>query len=268
VSISPGELALASIGIVAVLGDDIPKVGVGRKADMARLEASIPKLAKQLVAGDLDHTPMARPHTYNRLLEVLGGLPRSVDVGKWIDKFNIEDQADLGAPFALAAQSALNDLAAVFPRQSYVTLTGPKVLPPPTTQLTDFYFVLDAVNDPLRVFSYMSVGGLIPRIRDAVKLVFPGISSAIDDAISEALVNATAEKSTDPTKLTAGMRVSPRVTFGIQTWRGQRTAEFRPPQQTPQPGGPGPKKSPARSGKEDGALSKATASQKLDAAGV
>jgi hypothetical protein len=261
---NPGELALASIGIVAVIGDDIPRVGVGRKEDMARVESSIPKLARNLVDGELSHTPMTRPHTYARLLDVLGGLPGSVDVQSWIERFDEEDQADLGTPFALAAQSALNDLAAVFPRQSYVTLTGPKVLTPPSQQLADFYFVLDVVNDPLRVFSLMSVGGLLPRQRDAVKMVFPGISSAIDDAISEALVDATAAKSVDPTKLNKGHRVSPVVTFGIQTWRGQRIAEFRPPQQTPQPGGPAPKKTKG-AGKESSALNKATSSQKIDA---
>ena len=264
--INPGELALASIGIVAVIGDEIPKVGVGRKVDMTRIETDIPKLAKKLVDGELSHTPMARQHTYGKLLEVLGGLPGSVDVQAWIEKFNIEDQADLGTPFALAAQSALNDLAAVFPRQSYVTLTGPKVLPPPTQQLADFYFVLDVVNDPMRVFELMSVGGLLSRQRDAVKLVFPGISSAIDDAISEALVEATAAKSVDPTKLGKGVRVSPVVTFGIQTWRGQRIAEFRPPQDTPQPGGSVPKANAKKNaGKKEPASDKATQSQKIDA---
>ncbi len=264
--IAAGELALASIGVVNVIGDSIPKIGVGRKEDMARIESDIPKLAKKLVDGELSHTPMARPHTYAKLLDVLGGLPGSVDVQAWIEKFNDEDQAELGAPFAIEAQSALNDLAAVFPRQSYITITGPKVLPPPTQQLADFYFVLDVVNDPLRAFSLMSVGGLLPRQRDAVKLVFPGISAAIDDAISEALVEATAKRSTDPQKLGNGMRVSPVVTFGIQTWRGQRTAEFRPPQNTPQPGGPPPKQRGGKAGgKKEPASDKATQSQKLDA---
>jgi hypothetical protein len=266
VGVSIGEISLASVGIVAVIADEIPKIGVGRKEDMARIETDIPKLAKKLVDGGLSHTPMARPHTYGKLLEVLGGLPRSVNVHAWIERFDREDQADLGAPFAIAAQSALNDLAAVFPRQSYVTLTGPKVLPPPTTQLTDFYFVLDAVNDPLRVLSYMSVGGLIPRVRDAVKLVFPGISAAIDDAITDALVEARGKKSGDITKLSAGTRVSPVVTFGIQTWRGQRTAEFRPPQNTPQPGGNAPKANARKNaGKKESANDKATQSQKIDA---
>jgi hypothetical protein len=266
--ISAGELALASIGIVAVIGDEIPKVGIGRKEDMARIERDIPKLAAKLVDGELSHTPMARPHTYRKLLDVLGGLPRSVNVHAWIDRFDVEDQADLGAPFALAAQSALNDLAAVFPRQSYVTLTGPKVLTPPSQQLADFYFVLDVVNDPLRVFSLMSVGGLLPRQRDAVKMVFPGISSAIDGAITDALTEATAAKSVDPTKLSKGHRVSPVVTFGIQTWRGQRIAEFRPPQNTPQPGGPGPKQKPSKRGEKDTASNKATPTQRIDASGV
>ena len=264
--ISAGELALASIGITAVISDTIPRIGVGRKVDMARIETDILKLARKLVDGELSHTPMTRPHTYRQLLDVLGGLPRSVNVHAWIDKFDREDQADLGAPFALAAQSALNDLAAVFPRQSYVTITGPKVLTPPATQLTDFYFVLDAVNDPMRVFSYMSVGGLIPRIRDAVKMVFPGISAAIDDAITDALVDARGAKSGDITKLSTGTRVSPVITFGIQTWRGQRIAEFRPPQNTPQPGGPGPKQAPRKNGgKKEPASDKATNSQKIDA---
>lgn len=266
--IDVGELALASIGIVAVIGDDVPRVGVGRKEDMARIERDIPKLARQLVNGELSRAPMERPHTYERLLEVLGGLPGSVDVQAWIEKFDVEDQADLGAPFATAAQSALKDLAAVFPRQSYVTLTGPKVLTPPTQQLADFYFVLDVVNNPLRMFNLMSVGGVLPRQRDAVRLVFPGISSAIDDAVSEALVNATAAKSQDATKLDKGARISPVVTFGIQMWRNQRIAEFRPPQVVSQPGGVPKKKQTKSAGKEASALNKATPTQKIEASGV
>lgn len=264
--IAAGELALASIGITNVIADTIPRVGVGRKEDMARIEKDIPKLSAKLVDGELSHTPMARPHTYARLLEVLGGLPRSVNVHAWIEKFDHEDQADLGAPFAIAAQSALNDLAAVFPRQSYVTLTGPKILPPPTQQMADFYFVLDVVNDPLRVFALMSVGGLLPRQRDAVRMVFPGISAAIDNAITDALVEARGKKSGDPMKLDKGARVSPVVTFGIQTWRGQRIAEFRPPQNTPQPGGTVPKANAKKNaGKKEPASDKATQSQKIDA---
>ena len=182
------------------------------------------------------------------------------------EKFNDEDQADLGTPFAIEAQSALNDIAAVFPRQSVHHDHRTEGASSPTQQLADFYFVLDVVNDPMRVFSLMSVGGLLPRQRDAVKLVFPGISAAISDAIEEALVEATAKRSTDPQKLGNGVRVSPVVTFGIQTWRGQRTAEFRPPQNTPQPGGPPPKQRGGKAGgKKEPASDKATQSQKLDA---
>lgn len=255
-SIQVGELALASLGINSLIADTLPKVGKQRLEDFAAVEKKIPRLASDLVDGRLEFTAMDRPHSYEKLLKVLGGLPKSVDVQAWINKFDLENLS-IASSFAIAAQTALNDLATVFPRQSYVTLSGPQDLLPPTPQQWQFFSVLDVVNDPLRVFSLMSRGGLLPRQRDAVKLVFPGISANIDQALVDELINAKSRK--------ASFQLSKLVEFGVSTWQNKRVLEYRPPQQVPTAQGPKVDgKGSKRSGK-GAALDKATQTQKIDA---
>lgn len=258
--IAISELALASIGIATIIADDMPKIGVARRDSIEAVERKIPQLAKKLVHGELDYESMLRPHSYRKLLDVLGNLPRSVDVRSWIERFKIEDQADIGAPFAIAAQTALNDLAAVFPRQSYETLTGPQDLEPPSTQVWQFFSVLDVVNDPLRVFPLIACGGISKRQTEAVRMIFPGISLAIDDAITEATIDAKAAKKS--------FRLSQIVTYGISTWQGKRIVTYLPPQvqQQTAPAAQRPADRPAQAGaaKDSLALAKSTKTQTIE----
>jgi hypothetical protein len=254
-----GELLLASIGISRVIADDMPKVGKQRMDDAYALELKLPRLASDLVNRKLERTPMTRPHSYRQLLDKLGNLPESVDVSSLVDAFPHEYREE-SVRFTIAVQHALNDLAAIFPRQSYTTLTGPKTLEPPTVQQTQFYFVLDIVNDPLRAFPLMSCGGLLPRQRDGVRLVFPGISAAIDRDLTDELIKAKARKNT--------FGLSPIASFGISTWRGQRVANYEPPKPVLPEGTQQSKTKTARPRKSTGkdtALDKATQSQKIDA---
>lgn len=261
-----GELLLASIGISRVIADDMPKITASRLAEAIDLEKKIPRLASSLVSRELEHTPMERPHSYKELLAKFDDLATSVDVGALTRAFPIE-YTDESVRFAVAVQHALKDLQAIFPRQSYVTLMGPKTLVPPTTQQTDFYFVFDVVNDPLRVFPLMSVGGLLPRQRDGVRLVYPGIASAIDAAITEEMIKAGARKMGEDGSSFALSAATPNG-FGISTWRGQRVAQYSPPKALPPEGTTPSKTKTARTKKATGkevALDKATPSQKLDA---
>lgn len=260
--IDKGEVALATIGIVNVIGDTVPKVGKLRLSEMANYERHMNQLATKVVKGELEFTPMDRPHSYDKLLKVISELPRSVNVDAWIDQFDVVD-GDLATKFAIAAQHALTDLAAVFPRQTYTTLTGPKALTPPTTQLFQFYSVLDIVNDPVRVYPLIAVGGISPRQRDALKLVFPGISAAVDNSffgVDGAVIKATAAK-TSPETGYSSFQVPQKAAYGLATWQGKRIAEFKPPQ----PGAAAPPATPKKSAGKNVALDKATQTQKIDA---
>lgn len=257
--ISVGELALASVGISAVLSDSVPKMGKGRIEEIYTIPKKITSLARALVDGELQYTPMDRPHSYRRLLAVIDGLPRSVDVQSWIDKFDISDH-EISAPFAIAIQDALRDIAQIFPRQSYVTLSGPQALKPSELEMFTFYSALDVINDPLRVFPLMASGGISKRQADTVRMVYPGISAAIDTAIREESVNAKGRKQSHRIPQKAEL-------FGIPTWLGQRIANYEPPQ-PPVPGTPNDQKpsgGKAAPGKKNSALDKATQSQKIDA---
>ena len=261
--IQMGELALASVGISTILSDALPKMGKGRIEEMKAIPRKIQSPARSLVDGELQYTPMDRPHSYKQLLSVIGGLPRSVNVQAWIDKFDVADH-EISGPFAIAIQDALRDIERIFPRQSYVTLVGPKALPPPDTQMWQFFSTLDVINDPLRVFPLMSCGGLLKRQADAVRLVFPGISAAIDSSlvgVEGEVIKAKARKQS--------YELPPRAELGISTWQGKRIVQYEPPQP---PAPPGQKqdenKAPRakmRSGKQDAALDKATQTQKIDA---
>jgi hypothetical protein len=262
--IQAGELALASVGISTILADALPKMGKGRIEEMQQIPRKIRSLARALVDGELQYTPMDRPHSYKQLLAVIGGLPRSVNVQSWIDKFDVADH-EISGPFAISIQDALRDIAQIFPRQSYVTLVGPIPLPPSELEMFTFYSALDVINDPLRVFPLMASGGLSKRQTDTVRMVFPGISAAIDEALRGAegeIIKAKGRKVSFQLPPKAGQ-------FGIPTWFGHRIVQYEPPQPQPPDGQKQDEnKAPRarmRSGKQDSALDKATQTQKIDA---
>lgn len=265
--IDVGELLLASIGISRVIADDMPKISATRMREALDIEKKIPRLASDLVNRELDHTPMERPHSYKQLLAKFDDLAGSVDVGALVRAFPRE-YGEESVRFSVAVQHALKDLQSVFPRQSYVTLMGPKVLEPPTVQQADFYFVFDVVNDPLRVFPLMSVGGLLPRQRDMVNLVYPGIASAITNAITEEMIKAGARKQDVEGKSSFDITQETPRGFGIATWRQQRVAPYSPPKPVLPEGTQPAKTKTARkknANAKNVALDKATPSQKLDA---
>lgn len=224
--INPGELALATIGISAILRDEVPRQGVERLQRMAAIPKQILTLAGKVAAGNLTYQALPREHSYRALLDRLSSPLRPNEIQGLIDKFPGEG-ADIGAAFVIAAQQALQHVKDLFPVSVYTTFAGPKNMVPNDLAIWQFLSQLDVINDPMRVFALMSSGALLKRQADAIRLIYPTMSKAIDPALYGAISRRIAAK--------ASYQLPPAAEFGVATWLGRRTVAYAPVAPAPPP---------------------------------
>ncbi len=218
--INPGELALATIGVSALIKGDVPKQGIGRLKEMARLPAQIDTLASKVADGTLEYSSTARAHDYKQLLSKLAKPLPSDAIVSLVAKFPHE-ASDIAGSFVIAAQQALTKIRDLFPVSVYKSFVGPVNLVPNDLAVWQFMSQLDVLNDPLRVFSLMATGALLKRQVDAVRAVYPTLSDAIDSALYRAIVADKAKK--------ASYQLPPRSEIGVAVWLGRKIAAYKPP---------------------------------------
>lgn len=225
-TISPGELALASIGLSCIIRGDMPKVGLGRLNDMGNIPKEITRLAGKLADGELTYQPYAHEHSYKTLLARITDPLKQHEVDDLIAKFHVE-AGDIATSFAVAVQQALADLKAIFPVSVYKTYAGPKNIEPNADVVFQFLNRLDVINDPLRVFPLIATGAILKTQVEIVREVYPTLSREIDTQIAAAVTKRRAASSqANPYQL------PPRAEIGVAKWQG-RKAEFRPPKPNP-----------------------------------
>ncbi len=225
--ISPGELALASIGISTILKGKMPYVGLERMEDMAKIPGRIQRLAAKVCLGTLAYVPYEHEHKYTTLLTRLSKPLKQPEIEEMLTNFPVE-ASDIAAGFSIAVQEAMRDLKDVFPVSVYRTFAGPKNLEPNAQRIGDFLNLLDVVNDPLRVFALIATGALLKSQARIVRMVYPTLSAAIDEALREAVAKRRgASPESNPWQL------SPRAEFGVATWNGARRVAFKGPEAAP-----------------------------------
>lgn len=222
-TINPGELALATIGISAILKGDMPTVGLGRLDDMAAIPKKIVRLASKVCRGKLAYSAYEHEHKYKTLLDRISKPLPPAELAALQDKFPPE-AGDIATGFSIAVQEALRDLKAVFPVSVYKTFAGPKNLEPNAARIGEFLNLLDVVNDPLRVFPLIARGALLKSQARIVRLVYPTFSAAVDAALY-----AVCAKYRGASPESNPFQLPPRAEYGVATWRVQRRAPFKPP---------------------------------------
>lgn len=225
--IDPGEVALATIGISAILRDEVPRQGVERLQRMAAIPKQIASLAGKVATGKLTYQALPREHSYRALLDRLSSPLRQSEIQGLIDRFPGAG-ADIGAAFVIAAQEALLHVKELFPVSIYTTFAGPKNMVPNDLAIWQFLSQLDVINDPMRVFALMASGALLKRQADAIRLIYPTMSAAIDPALYEAIARQIAAR--------ASYQLPPGAEFGVATWLGRRSVAYQPAA----PAGPAP----------------------------
>lgn len=237
--INPGELALASIGLSPLLKDDMPKIGLGRLDEIARIPKQIEKLASKVCDGTLTYQPYEHEHSYKKLLDRLSRPLTHDEIVKLIDRFP-QEASDIATAFSVEVQLALKDLRDIFPVSVYRTFAGPKNLEPNADLVFKFSNRLDVVNNPLRVFPLIATGALLKSQAQIVRQIYPTLSAAID----EALYAATAKHRADGSTLNP-YQLPPRAEMGVATWLGQRRISYKAPA-LPAPAPQDPKSNPSK----------------------
>lgn len=230
--INAGELALATVGVSALITGDIPKMGIGRIDEALAIPRKAEKLARRMCDGDLEYTAMPRPHDYEKIRERFARKLQQHDTQALVDAFPPEASA-MSGPFQLVAQAAFEHVAALFPTSSITTFTGPRPLPPEDVRIWKFFSQLELLNDPLRAFELMASAALLRSQVVAVRAIYPTLTANFDATIYDQIAKHVGDKKS--------YQLPPRVEAGVAIWFGRRVVQYQPPKP---PGAPGPGDSP------------------------
>lgn len=239
--IDPGELALATIGVSAIIDGDIPRMGIERQREAYAIPAKLERLAADVVDGDIKRPPMPRPHSYRKLLDHFAKGLQPDQVQSLIAAFP-HDASAMSGSFLLCAQNALEHLKKMFPMSVYTTFTGPQNLTPDDVSVWRFFSQLEVLDDPLRVFPLIATGAILKSQVDAVREIYPTLSGqkGSTDGIDAAIYAAIAKRSAAAPK-SKPFRLPPRAELGVAVWLGRRLVPHQKPDAGPQtPAAPGP----------------------------
>jgi hypothetical protein len=209
--IDPVELMLVAIGLKPIISREVETIGRSKLKEMARIPKEIVSLARQLVNNEL--TPsFYSDFNYRKAIKELAAGWDMQQVADMIAKFPPEYQVT-GSALILKAQQTIQQLLEGYPVSQYQTVTGSIDLLPSDAKLFKFVSILEIVDQPLMVFSFMSAGSLLRSQAHAIRTVYPSLSAAIDAAIMQATISAKANK--------ASFELPPRAEVGVKAWMGQ-----------------------------------------------
>lgn len=229
--IDPGELALATVGVSALIEGTPPKMGIGKIEEALRIPRRAIALARRLCDGELTYTPMPRAHSYKTLLDKLPKKLSAPDIEGWVNMFPPE-AASMAGRFQAVAQEAMDQLRDLFPTSTISSFTGPENIPPDDVRVWRFFSQLELLNDPLRAFELIAVGAILRSQTIAAREVFPTLTAFFDKALYYQLsVHKAAKKS---------YRVPPRAEQGLSVWLGRRFVDHKPPEPPAPPAPPPP----------------------------
>jgi len=110
-------------------------------------------------------------------------------------------------------KALIDTLLTKYPQTNYVTATGSINLVPADKKIFKFVQILEVLCDPLSVLNLMSDGSLLHNQADAVRMVYPSLSQAIDANLLERTV---AKKAQDKS-----WELPERTEIGLRAWFGK-----------------------------------------------
>ena len=182
---NPGEVALAVVGVRAVVSRAVEKVSADQRRQMAAYDKIIGKRARELMTDEVKCS-WPEPPSYRPLLR---------DLTQPLDQHQVEAML---APLDPETQTAFLPLAAnaflylqnALPRSVYKSLAGFQQLPVDDPSWFRFAGLLRVLDDPLQIFELAAGGALMRYQVAAVRELFPTVSQAIDDALQAAIIDA------------------------------------------------------------------------------
>jgi len=209
-NLNPGEVALAVIGVRAVVSRAVEKINADQRRQMAAYDKIVRKRARELVADEIK-CGWPEPPSYRPLLR---------DLTQPLDQHQVEamlaplDPETQTAFLPLAANAFLY-LQAALPRSVSKSLAGFQQLPVDDPSWFRFAGLLRVLDDPLQVLELAAGGALMRYQVAAVRELFPGVAQAIDAALTAAIIEA---KGRDRNyELPAAAETGVSVWFGMPT---------------------------------------------------
>lgn len=235
--IDPGELALATIGVSAIIDGNVPKMGIERQREAYAIPGKLQKLAADVVDGEIKRPPMPRPHSYRKLLDHFAKGLQPDQIQSLVVAFP-HDASQMSSSFLLCAQAALEHLKKLFPMSVYSTFTGPQNLTPDDVSVWRFFSQLEVLDDPLRVFPLIATGAILKSQVLALREIYPTLSG--EEGIDKAIYGAVAKRSAAAPQ-SKQFHLPPRAELGVAIWLGRRLVPHQKPDARPQtPPAPGP----------------------------
>lgn len=229
--IDPGELALAEVGVTALIEDDLPKMGKGRQEDALAIPKQAFQRARDILAegGDHRYEPMKRPGSYRKMLDRFQAGLKTTDVQSLVEAFPPE-ASEMAGSFQLVAQRAFEQMKTMFPTTVVSSFTGPSNLTPDDVRVWRFFSQLEVLDDPLRVFNLIESAALLKSQVVAVREIYPTLTKLFDFALEMSMGAAKATKQS--------YRMPPRTEQGLSVWFGRRFVQHVPPPPPAPPGAP------------------------------
>lgn len=205
------ECLLSVIGIRPFIYRDFAAVTKEQLEQLGRMPVTIEKLARELCRGDLAGVGISAldyDKTLRELYEDYG--PEDFDKAH---RALAKNAAEFDLPLLAKVADVIQFLRTLFPRESYTTLEGQDQMEPNAYAVIAFTAVLDAIDDPLTVFKGMSNASVLGSQVAAVRHVYPTLSAAIDEAVTEMPAELRAAK--------ASFNLAWDTEVGINKWLGR-----------------------------------------------
>lgn len=209
--IAPVESLLMAVTLKAVISREVETITKAKLQSMSRLPRRVNDLARKLVNDELKATVYADLN-FRRAVKDLSTGWNIEQVVAMTEKFPPEYQV-AGSALIIKSKEIVTELQKFIPTAQYQTLAGSVDLIPADTKLFRFISILDVLNDPLIVFPLMATGALLKSQANAVRVVYPTLSTAIDAAILQATMTAKAAKKS--------FELPYRAEYGIKAWFGK-----------------------------------------------
>ncbi len=200
--IDPGEAFAEAIGVNPILSKRVEKITDKQKKAVLTLTERIHKMCKSLLRGTI--VPWATEECdYFKVLDLTSG---AMDVPQIVEMISeIPDEAQL--PYMTVARKIYSTLQNSIPKSGGKTITGVDVVKPNETALLKFNELYSAMDRPVEYsIGAIADGSITPDIANAVKMVFPTITSYINECIqTEISLKGKGKAFALPWKVNAGL---------------------------------------------------------------
>ena len=203
------EVMLAVVGMKPIISREVETISPETLDEIDKVPEEIAAMARSLVRGRKVTSPKYAAFDAQKAINDLAAGWDVKQVQDMIERFPVRWQA-IGTALVVKSQDVIKQLMQGYPIAQYQTLSGSVNLKPTDLKKFKFQSVLEIINEPLRVFEFMSTGSLLKSQAHAVRTVYPTLSAAIDAALFNETAAAKAAR--------PDFELPPRAEYGVKNW--------------------------------------------------